>query len=120
MDVLKRVLLVFASFLPFGGHADAADREAVDRLAAIHAMVLDPAARFSVRAVLGELDGIEPRTAPDSSERGRVMQLRSFVENKGDRPEDSIRHGEEALRIEAMHPFLDLADRVSLHYAVAR
>ena len=120
MNTLRRALLLFASLFPLGSRVAAADSQAADRLAAIHATVLDPAAMFSVRAVLGELDGIEPLTAPDSPERGRVMHLRAFVENKGERTEDSIRHGEDALRIEAMHPFLDLADKVSLHYALAR
>lgn len=120
MDTLRRALLLLAPLLPLGGRAGAANSRAADRLAAIHDMVLDPGATFSVRAVLGELDGIEPLTAPDSAERGRVMQLRSFVENKGERTENSIRHGEEALRIKAMHPFLDLGDKVSLHYAIAR
>ncbi len=120
MDMLRRALLLFVSLLLIGKHVAAADSQGEDRLAAIHTMVLDPKARFSVRAVLEELDGIEPLTAPDSAERGRVMQLRSFVENKGERTEDSIRHGEEALRIEAMHPFLDLGGKGSLHYAIAR
>ena len=120
MNMLRRTLVVLASILPMPKSAAAADSRMVDRLAAIHTMVLDPAARFSVRAVLGELDDIEPSTAPDSAERGRVMQLRLFVENKGGRAEESIRHGEEALRIEGTHPFLDLADKVSLHYALAR
>ncbi len=116
----RRALTLLASLLPFGTGTAAAEGQAAGRLAEIHAMVLDPGARFSVRAVLAELDGIEPLTVPDGVERGRVLQLRSFVEDKGGRPEDSIRHGEEALRIEATHPYLDLRDRVSLHYAVAR
>ena len=120
MNTLRRALLSIVSLPLIGKHVAAADSQAVGRLAAIHTMVLDPGARFSVRAVLGELDGIEPLTTPDSVDRGRVMQLRSFVENKGERAEDSIRHGEEAFRIEAMHPFLDLGDKESLHYAIAR
>ncbi len=120
MTALRRALLLFASLLPFGDRVAAADGAAADRLAAIHAMVLDPAVRFSVQAVLDELNAIEPLTAPGGPERGRVMQLRSFLEDKGERAEDSIRHGEEALRIEAVHPFLDLGDKVSLQYSVAR
>ena len=73
-----------------------------------------------MRAVLAELNGIEPLTGPDSAERGVVLRLRSFVEGKGGRAEDSIRHGEEALRLDAAHPFLQLTDRVSLHYGIAR
>ena len=125
MNTLRRALLLLVSLPLFGKRVAAADSPAsasqvAGRLLAIHTMVLDPEARFSVRAVLGELDGIEPFTAPDSAERGRVLQLRSFVENKGERMEDSIRHGEEALRIEAANPFLDLGDKESLHYAIAR
>ena len=91
-----------------------------DHLAAICALVFDPQATFSVRAVLPELEGIEPFTAPDSAERRELLRLRSFVEGKDGRAEDSIRHGEEALRHDAAHPFLPLADRVSLHYGTAR
>lgn len=120
MDMLRRALVLLTSLLPARQVAAAADPRVADRLTAIHTMVLDPTAKFSVRAVLGELDEIEPLTAPNSAERGRVMQLRSFVENKGERMEDSIRHGEEALRIEGLHPFLDLEDKVSLQYAIAR
>ena len=120
MKTLRRALLLFLSLPLIGKGVAAADNQAAVRLAAIHTMVLDPAARFSVRAVLGELDEIEPLTAPDSEDRGRVMQLRSFVENKGERMQDSILHGEEALRIEAEHPFLDLGDKEALHYAIAR
>lgn len=120
MVTLRRALLLLASVLPFGDRAAAQDRGPADRLAAIRTMVLDPATRFSVRAVLAELDTIEPLTAVESADRGRVMQLRSFVENKGERAEDSIRHGEDALRIQAVHPFLDLDDQVSLRYSLAR
>ena len=125
MNTLRRALLLLVSLPLFGKRVAAADSPAsasqvAGRLLSIHTMVLDPEAKFSVRAVLGELDGIEPLTAPDSAERGRVLQLRSFVENKGERMEDSIRHGEEALRIEAANPFLDLGDKESLHYAIAR
>ncbi len=125
MNTLRRVLLLLVSLPLFrkriaSADSPAADSQVASRLLAIHTMVLDPEARFSVRAVLGELEGIEPLTAPDGAERGRVLQLRSFVENKGERAEDSIRHGEEALRIEAVKAFLDLGDKESLHYAIAR
>ena len=120
MGMLRRAFLLLASFLPFGDRVAAQDRGTADRLAAIRTTVLDPAARFSVRAVLAELDTLETLTAVDSPDRGRVMQLRSFVENKGERAEDSIRHGEDALRIEAVHPFLSLDDKVSLRYSLAR
>ncbi len=117
----RRLLATVAVLLPFGRRAAAADDgTAAERLAAIRALVFDPAATFSVRAVLAELDGIEPLTAPDSAGRGEVLRLRSFVEGKGGRADDSIRHGEEALRLDAAHPFLSLADKVSLQYGVAR
>ena len=119
MNLPKLVTLLSLALLPMGRRAAAAD-DTASRLAAIHARVLDPGSMFSVRAVLAELDGIEPLTAPDSAERGRVMQLRAFVENKGERAEDATRHGEEALRIEALHSFLDASDAMSLHYAMAR
>ncbi len=119
MNLPKLVTLLSLALLPTGRRAAAAD-DTASRLAAIHAMVLDPGSVFSVRGVLAELDGIEPVTAPDSVERGRVMQLRAFVETKGDRAEDATRHGAEALRIEALHPFLDASDTMSLHYAIAR
>ena len=44
--------------------------------------MLDPSVRFSVR---DELDEIEPMMALDNAERGRVMQMRSFMDNKGGR-----------------------------------
>ncbi len=111
---------MMAALLPLGRRAAAEGGPTAGRLAAIHALVFDPQATFSVRAVLADLDGIEPLTAPDSAERGEVLRLRSFVEGKGGRAEDSIRHGEEALRLDVAHPFLPRADRVSLHYGVAR
>ncbi len=119
MNPLKLVTLLLPAFLPTGRRAAAAD-DTASRLAAIQARVLDPGSTFSLDAVLAELDQIESLTPPDSAERSRVMQLRSFVENKGDRAEDAIRHGRDALRIEALHPFLDPSDTMSLHYAIAR
>ncbi len=118
--LVRRLLVGFAASLPFGRAAAADDRSAAERLAAIRARVFDPDATFSVHAVLGELDDIEARTAPGGRERGQVLRLRSFIEEKGGRTEDSIRHGEDALGIEAAHPFLPLEDRVSLHYGIAR
>ncbi len=119
MTPSKLVRLLSLARLPTGrGAASAGD--AASRLAAIRARVLDPGSTFSVRAVLAELAEIEPLTAPDSVERGRVMQLRSFVEDKGKRAEDAIRHGRDALRIEALHPFLDPSAAMSLHHAIAR
>ena len=97
-----------------------AQSDASRALAEMHATLFDPSSMFSVSAVLAQLDEIEPSTRPDSVERGEVMHLRSFVEGKGGRAEESIRHGEVALRIEALHPFLSLKDRVGLHYSVAR
>ncbi len=119
MNLPKLLTLLSLALLPTGKRVAAAD-DTASRLAAIHARLLDAGSTFSVRAVLAELDGIEPLTAPNSAERGRVMQLRAFVETKGDRTEDATRHGEEALRIEALHPFLNVADAMSLHYAIAR
>ena len=83
-------------------------------------MVYDPHATFSVSATLRQLDGLEQQTTPDSAERGRVMHLRSVVEEKGERQEASVRDGEAALRIDAAHPFLSGHDRAMLHYAVAK
>ena len=100
MNLPKLLTLLSLALLPTGKRVAAAD-DTASRLAAIHARLLDAGSTFSVRAVLAELDGIEPLTAPNSAERGRVMQLRAFVETKGDRTEDATRHGEEALRIEA-------------------
>lgn len=118
--LLHQTMVMCGALLAFGKAATGANNTAADRLAAIHALVLDPAARFSVRPVLGKLDQVEPLTTPGCPERGRVLQLRSFVEQKGGRAADSIRHGEGALRVEVAHPFLDLAERVSLHYGIAR
>ena len=119
--VVRRLLVGFVASLPFGRTAAAADGgSAAERLAAVHARVFDPNATFSVRAVLSELDDIEAVTTPGSRERGQILRLRSFVEEKGGRREDSIRHGEDALGIEATHPFLSLEDKVSLHYGIAR
>ena len=118
--ISRRLLAAMAALLPCERRAAAGSETVADRLAAIHALVFDPQATFSVRAVLAELDGIKAVTAPESAERGEVLRLRSFVEGKGGQEEDSIRHGEEALRPDAAHPFLSLRDRVSLHYGIAR
>ncbi|MGI4809861.1 MAG: hypothetical protein ACRYF2_17330, partial [Janthinobacterium lividum] len=74
MNLPKLLTLLSLALLPTGKRAAAAD-DTASRLAVIHARLLDPGSMFSVRGVLAELDGIEPVTAPDSVERGRVMQL---------------------------------------------
>ena len=110
----------FLGTLATDAGASAAPHDATERLSAIRRRVFDDHGTFSVLSVLAELDEIEPLTSPHSVERGRVMQLRSFVEDKGGRAEDSIRHGHQAFHIDMLHPWLSTPERVALHYSIAR
>ena len=93
---------------------------AAQQLAALHALVLDPARTFSISKTLAELNEIETRLGPESTDRGEVAFLCGLVEEKAGRAETSIPASIEALRIDGAHPFLSPEDRLMTNYRVAK
>ena len=118
---LGRGLLIAASLIPAVVRADTPDKPVPARLAELQTTLFDPNARFSISATLAELSSLETGAAagPDSSVLGRITFLRAFVEYKAKRPEDSIRDGIAALRIDAKSPFLSDSERMHLLYETA-
>jgi tetratricopeptide (TPR) repeat protein len=90
------------------------------QLQALADRLLDPNSMISISASLAELDTIEPHTAPDSVERGRVDHLRALVEWKAHRLDASIGHYTAALRIDAKTPFLSADERLMANYNAAK
>jgi tetratricopeptide (TPR) repeat protein len=99
-----------------------AQQPVLERLQQIHRMVMDPAQRFSISATLGELGTLEARIAnggPDSTARGELNFLRGFILYRAKRPRESLGPYQEAGRIDAVNPFLTVAERMRLHYNIA-
>ncbi|EKF43440.1 hypothetical protein NA8A_05393 [Nitratireductor indicus C115] len=115
------LLVAAIAVLGLGGAVDeAAASDALDRLKAIHQMVMDPAQTFSIRATLGELDEIEPGLAESDIEaRGELNYLRGFVLFRAGRAEESLPPSQEALRIDAQSPFLAPRERSRFFYHLA-
>ena len=98
--------------------ADASPGKSVgDKIKALHDRVMDPQARLSASDVLTELDLIDTKTG--SRDAGRVDHLRAIIEGKVGPADDAIRHGENALAIDAAQPFLDPKERMHLEYDTA-
>jgi tetratricopeptide (TPR) repeat protein len=90
------------------------------QLQALADRLVDPNSIISISASLAELDTIEPHTATDSVERGRVDHLRALVEWKAQRPDESIGHYAAALQIDAKTPFLSADERILANYNAAK
>ena len=96
----------------------AAEAETSDaKIKALHDRVMDPQARLRASDTLTELDLIDAR--PGSRDAGRIDHLRATIETKVGPAADAIRHGENALAIDATQPFLDPKERLHLEYDVA-
>ena len=115
--VYRPLLAAFiATFIALAG-AVAATQSASDKIKALHDLLLDPQSRLKASDTLTDLDLID--AAPGSRDAGRIDHLREMIETKVGPVEDAIRHGENALAIDATQPFLDAKERMHLQYDVA-
>ena len=95
----------------------AAAETAGDRIKALHDLVMDPKSRLSASDTLTRLDLIDAATG--SRDAGRIDHIRAIIESKVGPADDAIRHGENALAIDATQPFLEAKERMHLEYDVA-
>lgn len=97
-----------------------ADEGPIQRLRELHRMVMDPNATFSISATLGELEMLEPKLPrADGVARGELNYLRGFVLYRGGREEEALAPSMEALRIDAICPFLTASERAHFAYSLA-
>lgn len=122
--ICLRILIPVAALLMAGGmaaHAGPAE-DALPRLREIHQLVMDPSRTFSISATLAELDEFERQlagTPPDGIARGELSYLRGFVLYRASRTQDSLAPMREAMRIDALTPFLPAAERARALYRLA-
>ena len=88
-----------------------------EKITVLHDRVMDPKAKLSASDTLTQLDEIDVKTG--SRDAGRVDLIRALIESKVGPPEDAIRHGENALAIDATQPFMETKERLHLEYDVA-
>ena len=88
-----------------------------EKIKAIHDLLMNPDSRLSASDTLTKLDLIDAATG--SRDAGRIDHLRAVIEVKVGPIEDGIRHGENALAIDATQPFLEPKERMHLEYDVA-
>ena len=87
-----------------------------EKIKAIHDRVMDPASKLSASDTLTQLDLIDAATG--SRDAGRIDHIRAMIESKVGPADDAIRHGENALTIDATQPFLEAKERMHLEYDV--
>ena len=114
----SRLACILALSVGFGSAAIAQETSSA-RVAALIAYLQNPDSRFTVRSALAGIADAEKDTGPDSLDRGRLERLRSIIARKGDKRDESIKAGLEALRIDAASPFLSSVERAWLHGSIA-
>ena len=96
---------------------------ALAQLREIHHRVMNAAGAFEVAATLEALDMLEGQTcagSPVSLARGMLHHLYACTLFHAGRKDASIVAGTEALRIDALAPFLEAAERAQLVCRIAR
>lgn len=121
MKGMRQILTVILSFMglvgpSLPGHA----QESLQRLRELHQHLMDPTQFFSISKTLAELDELETTIPPgDNEARGKLNYLRGFVLYRAQKPTESLPPSLEALRIDAITPFLPDDERTSLIYNIA-
>lgn len=116
---LARILVATLATLGISCQGASQESErALERLKEIHQTLMDRDQVFSIRETLAELEVLEPKLPADNPVvQGELNYLRGYVlARKGEAEEAFTRTGE-ALRIDALSPFLPEEERV---YAIHR
>jgi tetratricopeptide (TPR) repeat protein len=108
---LRRVALIAAVLA-----GPAAAETANDKIKVLHDLIMNPDSRLSASDTLTMFDLVD--AAPGSRDAGRIDHLRAVIEAKVGPIDDAIRHGENALTIDAAQPFLEPKERMHLEYDV--
>ena len=118
MKLKHPAIFLILALISFGGAG--AESAELNQLREIHHRLMDPNQVFSISATLAQLDALDARISTgDSDARGEVNFLRGYVFGHKNQSAEVVRFTREALRIDAVKPFLSEVDRTFALYRLA-